>query len=333
MSRSLRIAAPLVLGLGALLFSASPARAAMSAPPTIARLVNGGLDADAAGKAKHEVRRDRTRFSVEVEKLPAGRYELRVGGAEKAALAVNALGRGKAEFSTRRSGADRMKLPLDFDPSGQLIEVAQGGSVFLSVVFPNVTGDGGGTGGGTGGSGGGSGSGGGVGNGGGVPADQRTRVDLVSKGLRRVPRRLRPDPLQGRDRGRPRRLLPGLRRRHAARNAARGAQLGERRDRGPGRVRHQDRGRQAAAGLRPARQARRRHRRRRDDPAGRLPLRFQGAPPPGPAPPAPGTPLLGAGFLFCGRGVIGGRETRVCVLDANGEAAGEGIATDRAPPS
>jgi hypothetical protein len=182
MSRSLRIAAPLVLGLGALLFSASPARAAMSAPPTIARLVNGGLDADAAGKAKHEVRRDRTRFSVEVEKLPAGRYELRVGGAEKAALAVNALGRGKAEFSTRRSGADRMKLPLDFDPSGQLIEVAQGGSVFLSVVFPNVTGDGGGTGGGTGGSGGGSGSGGGVGNGGGVPADQRTRVDLVSTG-------------------------------------------------------------------------------------------------------------------------------------------------------
>jgi hypothetical protein len=155
----------------------------MSAPPTIARLVNAGLDADAAGKAKHEVRRDRTRFSVEVEKLPAGRYELRVGGAEKASLAVNALGRGKAEFSTRRSGADRMKLPLDFDPSGQLIEVAQGGSVFLSVVFPNVTGDGGGgIGGGTGGSGGGSGSGGGVGNGGGVPADQRTRVDLVSTG-------------------------------------------------------------------------------------------------------------------------------------------------------
>jgi hypothetical protein len=187
MSRALRVAAPLALGLGVLLIPAAPARAAMSAPPTIARLVNAGLDADAAGKAKHEVRRDRTRFSVEVEKLPAGRYELRVGGAEKASLAVNALGRGKAEFSTRRSGADRIKLPLDFNPSGQLIEVAQGGSVFLSVVFPNVTGDGGGgigggTGGGTGGSGGGSGSGGGVGNGGGVPADQRTRVDLVSTG-------------------------------------------------------------------------------------------------------------------------------------------------------
>jgi hypothetical protein len=169
MSRALRVAAPLALGLGVLLLPAAPARAALSAPPTIARLVNAGLDADAAGKAKYEIRRDRTRFSVEVEKLPAGSYELRVGGAARAAITANALGRGKAEFSTRRSGADRMKLPLDFDPSGQLIEVAQGGNVFLSVVFPNPSGNG---------TSGGSGSGGG----GGVHADQRTRVDLVSTG-------------------------------------------------------------------------------------------------------------------------------------------------------
>jgi hypothetical protein len=169
MSRSLRLVAPLTLVLGALVPAAPAARAAMSSPPTIVSLVNGGLDADAAGKARFEVRRDRTRFSVEVEKLPAGRYELRVGGAAKASITANALGRGKAEFSTRRSGADRMKLPLDFDPSGQLIEVAQGGNVFLSVVFPNLFGNG---------TGGGSGSGGG----GGVPADQRTRVDLISTG-------------------------------------------------------------------------------------------------------------------------------------------------------
>jgi hypothetical protein len=171
MSRSLRLVAPLTLVLGALVPAAPAARAAMSSPPTIVSLVNGGLDADAAGKARFEIRRDRTRFSVEVEKLPAGRYELRVGGAAKASITANALGRGKAEFSTRRSGADRMKLPLDFDPSGQLIEVAQGGNVFLSVVFPNRPGSvtGGGSGSGSGG-------------GGSVPADQRTRVDLVSTG-------------------------------------------------------------------------------------------------------------------------------------------------------
>jgi len=179
MSRSIRTAVLPLLALGAVSISAAPALAASSSRPTIVALVNARVDGNAAGKAKYEVRRDRTKFSVEVEKLTAGAYELRVGGAAQASLAVNSLGRGKAEFSTKRTGADRMKLPLDFDPSGQLIEVAQGGSVFLSVVFANVTGNGGG---GTGGSGGGSGSGGGVGNGGGVPADQRTRVDLVSTG-------------------------------------------------------------------------------------------------------------------------------------------------------
>ena len=170
MNRSIRTAVLTLLALGAISVAAPPALAASSSLPTIVALVNAGVDGNAAGKARYEVRRDRTRFSVEVEKLDAGSYELRVGGAAQASLAVNSLGRGKAEFSTKRTGADRMKLPLDFDPSAQLIEVVQGGTVFLSVVFPSATGGNG--------SGGGSGSGGG----GGVPVDQRTRVDLVSTG-------------------------------------------------------------------------------------------------------------------------------------------------------
>lgn len=88
----------------------------------------------ASGEARHRVRDDCDRdYRVQVEDLPEGSYDLVVGGVVRAQIsvafdAVEGQNRGEVEFDT----ADPAKLPLDFDPTGQTVEVAQGGVVFLS---------------------------------------------------------------------------------------------------------------------------------------------------------------------------------------------------------
>jgi hypothetical protein len=99
-------------------------------------LTNLGLDADASGDARLRIRDDcRRDFRVQVEDLPVGAYDLVVAGVARGTIAVtnSASGtRGEIEFSSDPGEAG--KLPLDFDPAGQVIEIKQGASVFLSAT-------------------------------------------------------------------------------------------------------------------------------------------------------------------------------------------------------
>lgn len=101
-------------------------------------LLNSGADGDAKGKARYRLEGDcDDDFRVEVENLPLGDYTLRVGSVDQGTLTV-ALVEGEAEGEIEfDSDPDQPgELPLTFDPRGQLIEVVQGGTVYLERVFP-----------------------------------------------------------------------------------------------------------------------------------------------------------------------------------------------------
>ena len=90
-------------------------------------LVSTGVDADAHGFASYESTSDEQEFEVEVEDLPDGSYELRVGGISRATIQVDDE-EGEVKFNKpARAG----RLLLDFDPRGQLIEVSRGGVVYV----------------------------------------------------------------------------------------------------------------------------------------------------------------------------------------------------------
>lgn len=93
--------------------------------------INSGIDSDASGSVEYEVRSDRKDFKVEVEDLDFGTYQIVVGGNSVASLVVND-DEAELEF---RDPAEPGKLPLNFDPLNQLIEVKQSGTVYLSVVL------------------------------------------------------------------------------------------------------------------------------------------------------------------------------------------------------
>lgn len=101
------------------------------------RLVSTGADPDASGEAFYEVDPEGAHyFEVEIEDVPAGVYTVRVGGIDRAALRTAPMGdgvEGEVEF---RSPGERGKIPMDFDPRGQLLEiVSPGGVVFFSQIF------------------------------------------------------------------------------------------------------------------------------------------------------------------------------------------------------
>lgn len=98
-------------------------------------MVNTGEDANAKGVAEFRERIDRMDFKVKAQNLDAGSYDVLVNDAVVGSLSVSSKGKGEAEFrSNPEPGED--KQPLTFDPRGQLVEVAQGPTIFLSVVFP-----------------------------------------------------------------------------------------------------------------------------------------------------------------------------------------------------
>lgn len=92
---------------------------------------NTGLNSDASGSVEYEVRSDRKDFKVEVEDLDFGTYQLVVGGNSVASINVND-DEVELEF---RDPVEPGKLPLDFNPLNQLIEVKQSGNVYLSVIL------------------------------------------------------------------------------------------------------------------------------------------------------------------------------------------------------
>lgn len=88
----------------------------------------------ASGHADFEERADRTSFSVEVEDMLDGSYQIFVGDTDRGELVVN-MGIGETEF---RSPGEAGKILLTFDPRGELVEIYDDQGVVLTsgdVVF------------------------------------------------------------------------------------------------------------------------------------------------------------------------------------------------------
>jgi hypothetical protein len=100
-------------------------------------LSNTGVYPAASGDARLEPREDRTDFSVEIEDVPVGSYDLRIGGDVVGVIEVITLNdggvQGELEF---RNPVEPGKVLLNFDPRGQQIDVLQGGTVVLQTLFP-----------------------------------------------------------------------------------------------------------------------------------------------------------------------------------------------------
>ncbi len=109
-------------------------------------LTSTGLDPDASGDAKYRVdQRGRHKFSVEIEDVPVGFYNLIVAGTLRGSIQVVAVAgqvQGELEFSTGDDDGD--ELPLNFDPRGQLIEITRAGGTYFSHLFGNGSGGSGG---------------------------------------------------------------------------------------------------------------------------------------------------------------------------------------------
>jgi len=104
-------------------------------------LNNSGTFADASGDAELEQRAARVDFDVEIEDVPPGSYNLLVAGVARGTIEVRdtpAGPEGEIEF---RFPAEAGKLPLNFDPRGALIEVADASGTILSANFPAAGGD------------------------------------------------------------------------------------------------------------------------------------------------------------------------------------------------
>jgi hypothetical protein len=89
-------------------------------------------------EAELEQRADRVEFSVEIEDVTPGDYVLRVAGVERGSVAVTMMPGGTHGETEFRNPVETGKLPLDFDPRGQLVEALHDGIVQFSGTFPSV---------------------------------------------------------------------------------------------------------------------------------------------------------------------------------------------------
>jgi len=108
-------------------------------------LTNTGVFPAASGDAKLEPRADRTDFSVEIEDVPVGSYDLMIGFENVGTIEVREVRtlpdgsvevEGELEF---RNPQEPGKLPLNFDPRGKQIDVldVDGSTVILETLFPS----------------------------------------------------------------------------------------------------------------------------------------------------------------------------------------------------
>ena len=111
-------------------------------------LAGTGADPDGTCRARWRQDENSTDFSVELEQMDAGDYEVWVDGTPRGELTVDGSGEGEVEFKTPQDGN---KPLLDFEVLDQLIEVKQGATTFFGDTFDG-SGTGGSGGGGSGGS-------------------------------------------------------------------------------------------------------------------------------------------------------------------------------------
>jgi len=99
-------------------------------------LVSSGVDANAKGVAELRTSATVSDFKIAAQNLATGSYDILIAGVFQASLTVGTTGRGEVQFRTNPEPGENA-VPLTFDPRGQLVQVAQGATTFLSVAFPN----------------------------------------------------------------------------------------------------------------------------------------------------------------------------------------------------
>jgi len=101
-------------------------------------LGNTGVFPAASGDVRLRPRGNRTDFSVEIEDVPVGNYDLRVGGDSVGTIQVKMFQdgsiQGELEF---RNPVEPGKILLDFDPRGLQIDILSGTTVVLETLFPS----------------------------------------------------------------------------------------------------------------------------------------------------------------------------------------------------
>lgn len=99
---------------------------------------NTGVYPAASGDVRLRPREDRTDFSVEIEDVPVGSYDLIVGAESVGIIEVKVMQdgavQGELEF---RNPVEPGKVLLDFDPRGKQIDVLDGTTVILETQFPS----------------------------------------------------------------------------------------------------------------------------------------------------------------------------------------------------
>lgn len=105
-----------------------------------------GADDNGTAKAKLRIRENaRKDFSVEIEDVSVGAYELLIGGNVVGTIdvvATDAGTEGEIEFSAGDDHPDG-ELPLTFDPAGASIVIRKDGAVYFEGVFGSNSGTGG----------------------------------------------------------------------------------------------------------------------------------------------------------------------------------------------
>lgn len=105
----------------------------------LAFIPSTGIDADGTARAKLKVdKQARRKFSVELEDVPLGTYELLADGVFKANIQVvttDSVTEGEVEFSTDDDDSD--ELPLTFEPTNSVFTVQRDGSVYFTGGLTN----------------------------------------------------------------------------------------------------------------------------------------------------------------------------------------------------
>jgi hypothetical protein len=88
--------------------------------------------------AKLEQRSDRVDFSVELEDVPVGSYDLQIGGINRGTLTVVVVDGGTEGELEFRDPVEPGKQLLDFDPRGQLVTAIGAGGSSIGGTFPTT---------------------------------------------------------------------------------------------------------------------------------------------------------------------------------------------------